>query len=291
MPVVSRPQPGVPARLVYVRRFTDTNIWRIETSSAGAAATSPPVMAISSTRSEGVPALSPDGRRVVFTSDRSGELEMWVADAGGTNPIQLTSMGFSPGYGRWSPDGKTIAFHSNPEGHGDIFVVPADGGKPRKLTDHPATDTFPCFSRDGQWIYFSSNRTGGHVDLEATRIGRRRRSGLARPRGVGDRVTERRIPLLLRALVGPARPVAATVPEKPRGRQTPRQRPGDELRGDRRGHLLHRARCLATHGSSTFDLKTRQSTVIVAQPRQRRLAASPLLATAARSSTREWTRQ
>jgi Tol biopolymer transport system component len=85
---------------------------------------------------------------------------MWAADARGTNPIQLTSMGFIPGYGRWSPDGKTIAFHSNPEGHGDIFVVSADGGKPRKLTDSPATDTFPCFSRDGQWIYFTSNRTG-----------------------------------------------------------------------------------------------------------------------------------
>ena len=85
---------------------------------------------------------------------------MWVADARGSNPIQLTAMGAIPGFGRWSPDGKTIAFHSNPHGDGDVFVVPADGGKPRRLTDHPATDTFPSFSRDGKWIYFCSSRTG-----------------------------------------------------------------------------------------------------------------------------------
>jgi eukaryotic-like serine/threonine-protein kinase len=160
MPVVSRPQPGVPARLVYVRSFADTNIWRIEIAAPGAVAAGPPVVAISSTRRDDIPAFSPDDQRVVFVSDRSGESEMWAADAVGNNPIQLTFMGAIPGFGRWSPDGKTIAFHSNPEGQGDIFVVSADGGKPRKLTDHPSADTFPSYSRDGQWIYFTSSRTG-----------------------------------------------------------------------------------------------------------------------------------
>lgn len=160
MPVVSRPQPDVTARLAYIRSFTDANIWRIETAGPGVPATSPPVVAISSTRLERIPEFSPDDQRVVFMSDRSGESEVWVADARGSNPIQLTSMGAIPGFGRWSPDGKTIAFHSNPHGDGDVFVVPADGGKPRRLTDHPATDTFPSFSRDGKWIYFCSSRTG-----------------------------------------------------------------------------------------------------------------------------------
>jgi len=160
MPVVSRPQAGLPSRLVYVRSFSDLNIWRIETAAAGAPATEPPVVAISSTRRENIPQFSPDGQHVVFTSDRSGDLEMWVADAGGTNPIQLTSMGVSPGFGRWSPDGKTIAFHSNPQGQGDVIVVPADGGKPRNLTANPSNDVFPSFSHDGHWIYFSSTRSG-----------------------------------------------------------------------------------------------------------------------------------
>jgi Tol biopolymer transport system component/predicted Ser/Thr protein kinase len=160
MPVVSRPQGGGPSRLVYVRSFEDTNIWRVETAGPGTAATSPPAVAISSTRSDGIPNLSPDGRRVVFTSTRSGELEMWVADATGGNAIQLTSMGLIPGFGRWSPDGSTIVFHSNPDGQGDVLAVAADGGKPRNLTPDSGDGTFPSYSRDGRWIYFSSGRGG-----------------------------------------------------------------------------------------------------------------------------------
>jgi Tol biopolymer transport system component/DNA-binding winged helix-turn-helix (wHTH) protein len=160
MPVVSRPQPGVPVRLVYLRSFSDTNIWRIDTTGPGATATLPPVVAISSTRRDSGPELSPDGRHVLFISDRSGESEMWVADSTGKNPIQLTSMGAIPGFGRWSPDGKTIAFHSNPANRPDIIVVPADGGKPRNLTAHFGDGAFPSFSHDGAWIYFASARTG-----------------------------------------------------------------------------------------------------------------------------------
>ena len=46
MPAVWRPQPGRPGRLAYVRSSADINVWRIETSAAGAAASSPPVVAI-----------------------------------------------------------------------------------------------------------------------------------------------------------------------------------------------------------------------------------------------------
>jgi len=161
MPVVSRPQPGRPSRLVYVRSFTDDNIWRVETSAPGATASSPPAVSISSTRMEGMPQLSPDGRRVALWSDRSGENEIWLADPDGSGTVQLTFMGArASGYPHWSPDGERIVFHSNLEGQGEVYVIPAAGGKPRNVTSHPAIDVFPSFSRDGQWIYFSSMRTG-----------------------------------------------------------------------------------------------------------------------------------
>jgi Tol biopolymer transport system component len=161
MPVVSRPQPGRPPRLVYVRHIADTNIWRVETSAPGVPASSPPVVSISSTRLEYNPQFSPDGRRVAFDSDRSGEFEIWLADPDGANAVQLTFMGAPiTGTPRWSPDGQLIAFDSNFEGQFEIYVVPASGGKPRRLTSHPASDHIPSFSRDGKWIYFSSNRTG-----------------------------------------------------------------------------------------------------------------------------------
>ena len=162
-PVVSRPQHGRPPRLVYLRSFTDENIWRVETSAPGATASSPPVVFISSTRGEWFPQFSPDGRRVVFSSNRSGEGAIWLADADGSNTTRLATLGaFATGSPRWSPEGDMIAFHSNPEGQGEVYVVPAAGGKPRNLTSNPATDSFPSYSRDGRWIYFSSNRTGEH---------------------------------------------------------------------------------------------------------------------------------
>jgi len=162
MPAVSRAQPGQPARLIYVRSFVDSNIWRVQTSAPGALASSEPAVAISSTRGDNIPQFSPDGRRVAFTSSRSGDLEIWLADADGANAVQLTSMGAVPGFPRWSPDGELVAFHSNPEGQAEVYVIPAAGGKPRNLSAHPATDAFPSFSRDGRWVYFSSNRGSGN---------------------------------------------------------------------------------------------------------------------------------
>ena len=163
MPVVSRPQPGHPSRLVYVRSFMDRNIWRVETPAPGVPSSSPPVVAISSTRQDHIPYFSPDGRRVAFSSDRSGENEGWVADPDGSNAVQLTSMDAQIGAGGpWSPDGHWIAFNSNLEGQVEIYLIPATGGKPRRLTFHPANDEMPSFSRDGKWIYFTSNRTGDY---------------------------------------------------------------------------------------------------------------------------------
>ncbi len=163
MPAISRPQPGKPARLVYVRSFDDSNFWRIETSAPGAPASSAPVLAISSTKAEYHPEFSPDGRRVAFASTRSGDAEIWVSDPDGSNAVQLTSMGaLETQCPHWSPDGQSIAFSSNPEGEFDIYVVPAAGGKPRRLTSHPAIDIATSFSRDGKWIYFSSMRSGDY---------------------------------------------------------------------------------------------------------------------------------
>lgn len=159
MPVVSRA--GTPTRLVYVRSFEDLNIWRIETPSVGAPAPAPPTLSISSTRADDMPQVSPDGRRVAFTSDRTGGWEIWLSDLDGGNAVRLTSMGARvAGYPHWSPDGHRIVFHSNPEGSPDVFVVSAAGGRPRNLTGHAATDAFPSFSRDGTWVYFTSNRSG-----------------------------------------------------------------------------------------------------------------------------------
>jgi len=162
-PAISRARPGEAARLVYARMFRDSNFWRIETSAPGAPATSPPVLAISSTRQDYHPRFSPDGRRVAFTSLRSGDAEIWVSAPDGSEAVKLTSTGaLDTNCATWSPDGRLIAFSSNGEGEFDLYVVSAEGGRPRRLTTDPAIDLCPTFSRDGQWIYFSSMRSGDY---------------------------------------------------------------------------------------------------------------------------------
>lgn len=156
MPAISRPQPGRPSRLVYVRSFQDFNIWRIDTSSANASALSSRAVAIASTRVEQTPSFSPDGLRVAFASNRSGNFEIWVADLDGSNAVQITSMGVSSNSPSWSPDGRLIAFHSNLGATWRVFVIPAAGGKPRPI----APNGWPSFSHDGKWVYFGSIRSG-----------------------------------------------------------------------------------------------------------------------------------
>ncbi|HZI67479.1 MAG TPA: protein kinase [Thermoanaerobaculia bacterium] len=181
-PSISHPRPGKPSRLVYARSFIDDNIWRLDVPAPGAPATSPPAVAISSTRSEVHPKFSPDGRRIAFTSTRSGSWEIWVSDADGGNAVKLTSMDANATGGpNWSPDGSWIVFGSDQPGQFEIYAIPAAGGKPHRLTSHPAFDQAASFSRDGKWIYFASNRTGefqiwkmpaaGGVAIQVTRDG------------------------------------------------------------------------------------------------------------------------
>jgi len=160
MPVVSRPQPERPPRLVYARSFQNYNTWRVDTSAAGARAASTPVVSISSARKDYHAQLSPDGRRVAFGSDRSGAGEVWLTDPDGSNAIQLTFTGAGGSYPHWSADGEWIVFQSVRDGQWDIYVMSAAGGKLRNVTNHPAADIWPSFSHDGKWIYYTSNRTG-----------------------------------------------------------------------------------------------------------------------------------
>ena len=143
-------------RLVVASAWSDTNLWRLDLTRPEA----PPVRVIASTREESQADYSPDGMRVAFRSSRSGRAELWIANADGTSPVQLTHGGAMPTAPRWSPDGKRIAFAKRPGGNADVYVVDAQGGEPRRLTTDPRNDASAYWSRDGQWIYYASNRSG-----------------------------------------------------------------------------------------------------------------------------------
>jgi dipeptidyl aminopeptidase/acylaminoacyl peptidase len=148
-------------RLAYTQNSTDVDIWQVQLGNQpGNQPGNPPRSFASSTRIEFSPQYSPDGKRVAFSSSRSGQMEIWVANAEGGNPVQLTNFAEHNGTPRWSPDGRWIAFDRHFKDRWHIFVMASDGGHARQLTSDERDEVIPSWSRDGNWIYYASNRTG-----------------------------------------------------------------------------------------------------------------------------------
>lgn len=150
---------GLRRSLVYSQDLTDWNIWHADLTGALQASGSRPLVA--STRTDRNPWFSPDGKRIVFVSDRAGRNDIWVCDRDGLGAEQLTSMNAATGgCPRWSPDGERIIFDSQAEGRNHVYVISAKGGRPQRLTSDSADDALGSWSRDGRFVYFASNRTG-----------------------------------------------------------------------------------------------------------------------------------
>ena len=110
------------------------------------------------TADDRAPAWSPDGRYVIFTSNRDDNDQIYVMEADGSDPRRLTRHEAYDAEPAWSPDGRRIAFMSDRDGHADIYVMGADGSDPRRLTRDDAYDSQPAWSPDGRHIAFTSDR-------------------------------------------------------------------------------------------------------------------------------------
>jgi TolB protein len=127
---------------------------------------------------DGWPAWSPDGDRIVFTSDRGGSTQLWVMRADGTAPALLTA-----GHGEeasWSPTGDRIAFASTRDGdpgaadarewNEEIYVMDAQSAEVRRVTTLPGNDHWPpTWSPEGNSIAFTSDGCGDNSEIYTMR--------------------------------------------------------------------------------------------------------------------------
>jgi Tol biopolymer transport system component len=107
-----------------------------------------------------MPRFAPDGRLLVFASDRAGQnnLDIWVQQVSGGAPHRLTDDPADDSMPQFSPDGNQIVFRSE-RGGGGIYIVPALGGTARLIAPDGRG---PRFSPDGTRISYwtGSSRSG-----------------------------------------------------------------------------------------------------------------------------------
>jgi Tol biopolymer transport system component len=105
-----------------------------------------------------LPALSPDGTQIAFSSDRDGDLEIYVMDADGSNVRQLTDNTLIDSKPTWSQDGTKIGFDSGVGYNRSIYIMDADGSNTELVID--GQGGWPAWSPDGTQIAFFGRMDG-----------------------------------------------------------------------------------------------------------------------------------
>ena len=256
-------------RLAFSRLESDADIVRI-------AIGQPPVTLISSSSDDQQGTFSEDGRRIAFSSSRSGTIAVWVAEADGSAPRQLTHGGnrheASP---KWSPDGTRVAFDSqSADGHWHIRVIDAEGGEATQLTFEPDDQNIPFWSqrRQGGWTTRTATAMASHACQHGaalpSRLSPAARDESPRRRRMADRSCFSQRKAIRRCSSGRWRA----------GPAGPAVRAGRGICGARERHLLHPVRRRARSGLYRPARRVRPpgSACLLAQGVRRLLGVEPL---------------
>lgn len=106
------------------------------------------------------PAFSPDGRRIAFASDRSGQWDIWVIEVEGGQPLRVTASDADEIHPSWSPDGRQIVYCSlaGAGAQWELWITDADAGASRKFIGY---GLFPEWSPHGDAILYQRARERG----------------------------------------------------------------------------------------------------------------------------------
>lgn len=123
-------------------------------------------IATSTTGLSWYPAFSPDGRSILFESNRDAFRELYLYSLADQKLVRLTDNREGNFDGAWSPDGRFIAFASSRRGQLDLFVMNADGTDQRRITEHAGDSIKPA------WAPARCGRTKDVVAFISARDGR-----------------------------------------------------------------------------------------------------------------------
>lgn len=102
---------------------------------------------------------------IAFTSDRSGNKEIYVMDYDGANPRRVTghrSTSMSPS---WSPAGDTLAYTSFFNGPAGLYLADLESGRKRPLVSSGSLNSSPSFAPDGRQVALARSVDGGNVEI------------------------------------------------------------------------------------------------------------------------------
>jgi Tol biopolymer transport system component len=114
--------------------------------------------------SDNAPAWSRDGARLAFTSQRSGNGDLYAKNTSGSGGEELLSTSrFSKVANSWSPDGRYLLYTATPEAPGsraDLWLLSLPDGKASPLVQTEFDEMAGAFSPDGRWLAYASNESG-----------------------------------------------------------------------------------------------------------------------------------
>jgi tol-pal system beta propeller repeat protein TolB len=102
------------------------------------------------------PTWSPDGKQVLFASNREGSVQLYTVPQNGGKATRITSLAAIRGRSDWSPDGQSIVTYSGEAWHREVYIMSADGSNVRQLTPSGGNSQGPAFSPDGKWVVFTA---------------------------------------------------------------------------------------------------------------------------------------
>ena len=147
------------SKLAYARGRRISNVWRVPISRARPATWADAEQLTFDQAFVEMLDVSKDGR-LVLSTDRSGNPDLWIRDAESGEMQQLTTDPTPDWAPKWSPDEEQVAFYAFRGGKRELWTVPAGGGKARKVTGIEAQGEFiyPDWSPDGRSLaFFTSN--------------------------------------------------------------------------------------------------------------------------------------